>query len=311
MPFQKPKVEPCQAIISKLSIIWGGSLLLAAPELLLWRLLQETVSLPALPTHMQHNQLGATLIATLGAGPEKIKVDVCVREPPAELSDTVYSLVLTYHEARRWWFLGCYICLPLLFSLACDLLSRHISAQQPPQTPQGRRGRSRSSSASSSLSCPKRKPPPPRREHRLRSTVMALAVLHVACIAPESLCSIVLTSVSDYVGAQLLALALPALGLMGQFLLFFRCAATPSLMLFLCRSLGQAFIRCCCCCRECVPDGDSSPSFSTSTTVTSTSPSPTSLSPSGKDEFKPVLPQEATLCQGQLNSPSVAFGTPC
>lgn len=304
---QKPRVEPCQSIISKLSIIWVGSMLLAAPELLLWKLLQETVSLPTVPSYMQQNQLGGTLIATLRTQPEKIKVDICVREPSVELSDGIYALVLTYHEARMWWFFGCYICMPLLFSLACDLLTRHILAQQQPPKDNGRKVNSRSSSTSSSASAPKKRQPP--RERRLRSTVMALTVLHVACNTPESICSIVVTYVSHYVRADLLTPALPALGLIGQFLLFFRCAATPLLMLFLRRSLGQAFVDCCCCCcDECVSDGDSSPSLTTSTAVTSASPSPTSLSPSSKEEFKSILPKEPT---GQLSSPPVGLGTPC
>ncbi|CAF94844.1 unnamed protein product, partial [Tetraodon nigroviridis] len=34
-PLPKAKVEPCGALASKLSVIWVGSMLLAAPELLL------------------------------------------------------------------------------------------------------------------------------------------------------------------------------------------------------------------------------------------------------------------------------------
>uniref|UniRef100_A0A8P4KJH6 G-protein coupled receptors family 1 profile domain-containing protein n=1 Tax=Dicentrarchus labrax TaxID=13489 RepID=A0A8P4KJH6_DICLA len=247
-PLQTPKVEPCQSILSKLSVIWVGSLVLAAPELLLWQLLQETVSLPTLPN--------------------KFKVDVCVREPSAELPDSIYSLVLTYHEARMWWFFGCYICLPLLFTLACDLVTRQVLSQRVPQKPGGEKVTSRCSSSSSSSSATKKKQHV--REQRLRSTVMALTILYIACNLPESICNITLAYVSDHVSAQLPALVLPALGLIGQFLLFVRCSATPVLLLFLCRSLGQAFMDCCCCCcEECLPDGNSSSSSSASTTATS------------------------------------------
>lgn len=300
-PPHKPKVEPCRSILPKLSIIWGGSMLLAAPELLLWKLVQETVGPLAPPAYLQQNQLGGTLISTLRTRPETLKVDVCVREPSVELSDSVYSLVLTYHQARAWWFLGCYVCLPLLFSLACDLLTRQVSAQRL-LPPQDHHRSSRSSSASSSLW----------RERRLRSSLMALAGVHAACSAPESLASIVLSSVSKPVRVEVLGWALPALGLLGQLLLFLRCALTPMLMLSLCPSLGQAFLDCCCCCcEECVPDGDSAPSFSTSTTVTSSSASPTSLSPSSHHEVKPVLPTAPTLREGRLTSPSGGLGTPC
>uniref|UniRef100_A0A672GLM1 G protein-coupled receptor 37 like 1a n=1 Tax=Salarias fasciatus TaxID=181472 RepID=A0A672GLM1_SALFA len=271
-PHQTPKVEPCHSILSKLSVIWVGSMVLAAPELLLWQLLQETV-------------------------------DICVREPSAALPEGVYSLVLTYHEARMWWVFGCYLCLPLLFTLACDLVTRQVSAQRLPQKPGADKATGRCSSSSSSSSS-------------LRTTVMALTTLYVACNLPESVTNIVLAYVSAPASAALPALALPALGLTGQFLLFARCSATPALLLCLCRSLGQAFMDCCCCCcEECLPDGSSS-SSSASTAATSTLSSPTSLSPcslspAGKDEtVTGVLPPEPAACGG-LKDSSAAIGTPC
>uniref|UniRef100_A0A8C3AG92 G protein-coupled receptor 37 like 1 n=1 Tax=Cyclopterus lumpus TaxID=8103 RepID=A0A8C3AG92_CYCLU len=183
-PFQAPRVEPCQSILSKLSVIWVGSMVLAAPELLLWQL-----------------------------------VDVCVREPSETLPEAIYPLVLTYHEARMWWVFGCYLCLPLLFTLACDLVTRQVLAQRLPQNPA---------------------------EQRLRSTVMALTALYVLCNLPESVCNIALAYVSVHVSAALPALALPALSLIGQFLLFARCSATPVLLLFiqqtLCELLEQFFL---------------------------------------------------------------------
>ncbi|XP_035517674.1 G-protein coupled receptor 37-like 1, partial [Morone saxatilis] len=147
-PLQTPKVEPCQSILSKLSVIWLGSLVLAAPELLLWQLLQETVSLPTLPSDLQQSQPGGSLMAAFRARTDKLKVDVCVREPSAELPDSIYSLVLTYHEARMWWFFGCYICLPLLFTLACDLVTRQVLSQRLPQKAGGEKATGRCSSSS-------------------------------------------------------------------------------------------------------------------------------------------------------------------
>ncbi|XP_051271563.1 G-protein coupled receptor 37-like 1 [Dicentrarchus labrax] len=314
-PLQTPKVEPCQSILSKLSVIWVGSLVLAAPELLLWQLLQETVSLPTLPSDLQQSQPGGSLMAAFRARTDKFKVDVCVREPSAELPDSIYSLVLTYHEARMWWFFGCYICLPLLFTLACDLVTRQVLSQRVPQKPGGEKVTSRCSSSSSSSSATKKKQHV--REQRLRSTVMALTILYIACNLPESICNITLAYVSDHVSAQLPALVLPALGLIGQFLLFVRCSATPVLLLFLCRSLGQAFMDCCCCCcEECLPDGNSSSSSSASTTATSnlsspTSPSPSSLSPSSKEETKSMLATEPAVCYDRAKDSSTAIGTPC
>ncbi|XP_042365619.1 G-protein coupled receptor 37-like 1 [Plectropomus leopardus] len=315
-PLQTPKVEPCQSILSKLSVIWVGSMVLAAPELLLWQLLQETVSLPMLPTDQQQSQPGASLMAAFRARTDAFKVDICVREPSVELPESIYSLVLTYHEARMWWVFGCYLCLPLLFTLACDLVTRQVLGQRLPQKPASDKLTSRCSSSSSSSSSTKKKQHT--REQRLRSTVMALTVLYVICNLPESICNITLAYVSVHVSAALPALALPALSLIGQFLLFVRCSATPVLLLCLCRSLGQAFMDCCCCCcEECLPDGNSSSSSSASTTATSnlsspTSPSPTSLSPSSKDEtMKSLLATEPAVCYDRAKESLAAIGTPC
>lgn len=316
-PLQTPKVEPCQSILSKLFVIWVGSMVLAAPELLLWQLLQETVSLPMFPSELQQNQPGGSLMAAFRARTDKLKVDVCVREPSAELPDNIYSLVLTYHEARMWWVFGCYICLPLLFTLACDLVTRQVLAQRQAQKPSSGKGTSRCSSPSSSASSSAKKKHQGR-EHRLRSTVMALTILYVSCNLPESICNITLAYVSDHVMAALPALTLPALGLIGQFLLFLRCSASPVLLLFLCRSLGQAFMDCCCCCcEECLPDGHSSSSSSAaSTTATSnlsspTSHSPSSPSPSGKEEMKRMLMAEPAVGHDRAKDSSIGLGTPC
>ncbi|XP_071350362.1 G-protein coupled receptor 37-like 1 [Trachinotus anak] len=316
-PLQTPKVEPCQSILSKLSVIWLGSMVLATPELLLWQLLQETVSLPALPVELQQSRAGGSLMAAFRAGTDTLKVDICVREPSVELPESIYSLVLTYHEARMWWFFGCYLCLPLLFTLACDLVTRQVLAQRLRQKPEGGKATGRCSSSSSSSSSTKKKPHV--REHRLRSTVMALTILYMTCNLPESICNITLAYISDPVSAALPALALPALGLIGQFLLFVRCSATPVLLLCLCRSLGQAFMDCCCCCcEECLPDGNSSSSSTVSAAATSTlssptlsSPSPSSLSPSSKEEtMKSVLATEPAAYDRVKDSPA-AVGTPC
>nr|XP_061785728.1 G-protein coupled receptor 37-like 1 [Nerophis lumbriciformis] len=296
-PHRRSRVEPCRSILSKLSVIWLGSSVLAAPELLLWQLLQETLGTPADP---QRGQVGGSLAAAVRARADALVVDVCVREPSETLPESVYALVLTYHEARTWWMFGCYVCLPLLFTLACDLVTKRASEPGPVKAASRRSSSSSSCASSSSLKKKKRRG----RELRLRSTVMALAALYVACNLPESVCNITLAYVS------VPALVLSALGLVGQFFLFVRCSATPVLLLCLCRSLGQAFMDCCCCCcDECRPDAKSSASASASTAATSTlssptphSPSPSSLSPSGKEDAVKV---EVTY------DSSSAIGTPC
>ncbi|TNN56763.1 Prosaposin receptor GPR37L1 [Liparis tanakae] len=291
-PSRAPRAEPCRSILSKLSVIWVGSLVLAAPELLLWRLLRRP-----------------------GDSSAAFTADVCVREPSAALPEAVYPLVLTYHEARAWWMFGCYICLPLLFTLACDLVTRQVLAQRPGAGGGKVTGRCSTSSSSSSSSSKKTKQHT--RERRLRSTVMALTGLYALCSLPESVCNIALASVSAHAAAALPPAALPALSLAGQLLLFARCSATPVLLLCLCRALGQAFVDCCCCCcEECLPDGGASSaasSASASTTATAashassspTSPYPTSprpSAPSPSETMKRLLAPEV--------SPA-AIGTPC
>ncbi|XP_057702322.1 G-protein coupled receptor 37-like 1 [Corythoichthys intestinalis] len=236
----RPAPESCHSILSKMSVIWLGSLTLAAPELPLWRLRQEAAA-----------------------------ADVCEREPSERLPDGVYSLVLTYREARAWWMLGCYVCLPLLFTLACDLVTRRVSANRPVETV----SRRSSSSASSCISSPTKKKHHHHQRHRrqpqLRSIVAWLTALYVACNIPDSICSITLTYVEVPAGVT------AAASLAGHFFLFARCAATPVLLLCLCRQLGQAFLDCCCCCcDECRPDAaPPSPSAASSPTTMSLAPS--------------------------------------
>lgn len=286
-PQQNQKAEPCGSILSKVGVIWVGSMVLAAPELLLWRLLQESVSLAPPPSDPQRGRGTASLMAVLRGGGEALKVDVCARSPSPDLPDRVLALVLTYQEARVWWMFGCYLCLPLLFTLACDLVTRRVSSQRLPRKP----------------ACPKLPAPSPSssakkqqgREQRLRSVVMAMALLYAACNLPHGVGSVVLSYVSAPV------LVGPALVLAEHFLLFLRCAATPLLLLSLCRTLGRAFADCCCCCcEECLPDSASSSSSSTTATSalsSPTSPSPTSLLSPGRSGAEP--------------DPAEAVGTPC
>ncbi|XP_066559165.1 G-protein coupled receptor 37-like 1 [Amia ocellicauda] len=208
-PKSRP-VEQCQSILAKLAVIWVGSMILAVPELLLWQLDQDTSPLT-----------GAL-------------VDACAMKPAASLPESVYSLVLTYHDARMWWYFGCYFCLPVLFTLTCQLITRRISNV-------GKKPEARGS---------------PRKHEQadgqLNGTVVALAVVYGVCALPENVCSIALAYLSAEVSAPTAAL----LFLINQFFLFFKSSVTPVLLLCLCKALGQAFMDCCCCCcEECGVDG--------------------------------------------------------
>ncbi|KAL2090529.1 hypothetical protein ACEWY4_012792 [Coilia grayii] len=286
----KPRlVEPCQSILSKLSVIWVGSLVLAVPELLLWQLQQEVAPASGLP------------------------VDSCVRRPSVELPESVYSLVLTYHEARMWWSFGCFYCLPLLFTLACHLLTRHV-AEEARQAGVGRPlSSSTTSSSSSSSSSPKRQQRR-RRERQLTHTVLALATMFAVCGLPENAANITLA----YAGFEVSTATLALLQLIGQFLMFARAAATPVILLCLCRALGQAFMDCCCCCcDECLPDrassstsSSSSSTHSTAATATSSS-SPTSSVPEDKLKIVSGMTPAILFDKAKDNSSILALGTPC
>ncbi len=272
------QVEPCQSILAKLSVIWMGSLILAAPELLMWRLEQEVSPRTGLP------------------------VDSCIQQPSVTLPETLYSLVLTYHEARMWWTFGCFFCLPLLFTGACQLLMQHVAEENAKSI----RPSSSSSSSSSASSSSKKKQ---RRERQLTRTVVALASVYAVCSLPENVWNFVLAYADVEVGVATRAL----LALIGQFLLFFRAGTTPILLLCICSSLGQAFMDCCCCCcDECLPD----PSASTTSSSTNATAISSSLS-------SPVSVQEEKLKIVSGTSPAVFFdkakdgpaeliiGTPC
>ncbi|XP_041946538.1 G-protein coupled receptor 37-like 1 [Alosa sapidissima] len=293
-PQPRPRmVEPCQSILAKLSVIWVGSMVLAIPELLLWQLQQDVAPASGLP------------------------VDSCVQRPSVELPESVYSLVLTYHEARMWWYFGCFFCLPLLFTLACQLLTRHVTeeARQAASTAAGRPlspSTTSSSSTSSSSSSPKRQQQR-RRERQLTRTVLALAVVFGVCGLPENATNITLA----YAGLEVSVATLALLQLIGQFLMFARAAATPVILLCLCRALGQAFMDCCCCCcDECLPDrssssaSSSSSSHSTAATAT-TSSSPTSSVPEDKLKIVSGTTPAILFDKAKDNSSILALGTPC
>ncbi|EHB03750.1 Endothelin B receptor-like protein 2 [Heterocephalus glaber] len=195
-----PKVRPverCQSILAKLAVIWVGSMTLAVPELLLWQL-------PAAGT-----------------------VDSCVMKPSASLPESLYSLVMTYQNARMWWYFGCYFCLPILFTVTCQLVTWRVRGP-PGRKPECRAGKH--------AQC----------ESQLSSTVVGLTVVYALCTLPENVCNVVVA----YLSPELTRQTLDLLGLVKQFSTFFKGAITPVLLLCVCRPLGQAFLDCCCCCCE-------------------------------------------------------------
>ncbi|XP_053560725.1 G-protein coupled receptor 37-like 1 [Bombina bombina] len=195
-PSPRP-VERCQSILGKLAIIWLGSLTLALPETLLWQITYERSHLPG------------------------VVHDTCIMQPAPNLPPVLHSLILTYQQARMWWFLGCYFCLPLLFTTTSLLVTlRIIGASKDTRHSQCQR--------------------------QLSWLVAALATVYGICTLPENITNILVTYTNLDIPRDLMTL-------ITQFFLFLKCAVTPVLLLCLSKPLGQAFLDCCCCCCE---DGD-------------------------------------------------------
>ncbi|XP_067096070.1 G-protein coupled receptor 37-like 1 [Osmerus mordax] len=234
---QQPKarrVERCRSVLLKLLFVWVGSMVLASPELLLW-------------------QLSQAVSPTTGA-----LVDSCSIHPTSPstlpLPDSLYSLLHSYHQARMWWYFGCYFCLPVVFTLLCQLATCHVTndANAAAASSASQRGHGDRSPSK------QQKQQVQQVERQLSCTVLALAVVYAICTLPENVCNIVLAYTATSVSENTAAL----LALINHFLLFFKASVTPVLLLCLCKSLGQAFMDCCCCCcEECQPAGSgSSPS---------------------------------------------------
>nr|XP_056701015.1 G-protein coupled receptor 37-like 1 [Euleptes europaea] len=218
-------IEHCHSIIAKLAVIWIGSMTLSIPELLLWQLAQDTSPISGVVT------------------------DYCTMKPSQDLPESVYSLVLTYQNARMWWYFGCYFCLPILFTVTCQLVTRRISGTEKTDCRGAKHGQ-----------C----------ESQLNCTVIGLTVIYGLCAIPENVSNIVVAYLSPDLAKQTLDL----LGLVNQFFLFFKSSVTPVLLLCLCKPLGQAFMDCCCCCcEECGQEAASSDGGSDGKTKTEMSSS--------------------------------------
>ncbi len=216
------RIERCQKVLAKLAVVWIGSMVLASPELLLWQLHQVT------PSGLSD------------------QVDTCIMSPYPDLPESIYSLIINYHDARMWWYFGFYFCLPVVFTLLCQLATCHVSGGSGSST---KRPEERSPSKKLKLQHAQQI------ERQLNCTVMALAVVYGVCTLPENVCSLTLAYTPIQVSEEMTSL----LALINQFFLFFKSSVTPVLLLCLCKSLGQAFMDCCCCCcEECQPSNSSS-----------------------------------------------------
>lgn len=216
------RVERCRSVLLKLLLVWLAALLLSSPEIFLW-------------------QLSQAVSPSTGR-----LVDSCTITPSSPLSlylpDSLHSLLLRYHQGRMWWCFGCYFCLPVLFTVLCQLATRNVNSDY--------------SSAQKQRNHDDRSSNQKRQQHQaverqLNCTLLALAVVYGICALPEHVCNITLAYTHITVSEDTATM----LALLHHFLLFFKSSVTPVLLLCLCKALGQAFMDCCCCCcQECQPN---------------------------------------------------------
>ncbi|XP_040915668.1 G-protein coupled receptor 37-like 1 [Toxotes jaculatrix] len=216
------RVERCRSVLLKMLLVWLASLLLSSPEIFLW-------------------QLSQAVSPSTGR-----LVDSCTITPSSPLSlylpDSLHSLLLRYHQGRMWWCFGCYFCLPVLFTILCQMATRNVNSNNSPAQKQ-RNHDDRSSN--------QKRQQHQAVERQLNCTLLALAVVYGICALPEHVCNITLAYTHITISEDTATM----LALLHHFLLFFKSSVTPVLLLCLCKALGQAFMDCCCCCcQECQPN---------------------------------------------------------
>ncbi|TNN38993.1 Prosaposin receptor GPR37L1 [Liparis tanakae] len=200
------RVERCGAVLLKLLLVWLAALALAGPELFLWQLT------PGRPR------------------------DACTVTPASPLSlllpDSLHSLLLRYHQGRMWWCFGLYFCLPVLFTVLCQMATRNVNSDS--SSAQKQRGHDDRSSD-------QQRQRQQAAERRLNGTLLALAALYGVCALPEHVCNVTLA----YAGAAVSRDTAAMLALLHHFLLFFKSSVTPVLLLCLCKRPGIAKLRPC------------------------------------------------------------------
>ena len=137
-------------------------------------------------------------------------------------SDVCCSLL----QGRMWWCFGCYFCLPILFTILCQMATRNVNSD--------------SSSTQKQRSHDDRSTNQKHQQHQalerqLNCTLLALAVVYGVCALPEHVCNITLAYANISISEETASM----LALLHHFLLFFKSSVTPVLLLCLCK-VGQA-----------------------------------------------------------------------
>ncbi|XP_077586032.1 G-protein coupled receptor 37-like 1 [Stigmatopora nigra] len=206
------RVERCRSVLVKLVVVWVAAMLLASPELFLWQYARATA-----PT-----------------APDSCSISVSA---PSSLllPDSLHSLLHKYHQARMWWTFGCYFCLPVLFTILCQMATRNVHSdsssahkQRSHDDPSSNHKRHHHQALERQFNC----------------TLLALALVYSICALPQHICNIMLAYTNITVSEE----TATTLALVHHFLLFLKSSITPVVLLCLCKALGRVFVDCCCCC---------------------------------------------------------------
>ncbi|XP_061604054.1 G-protein coupled receptor 37-like 1 isoform X2 [Phyllopteryx taeniolatus] len=206
------RVERCRSVLVKLVVVWVAAILLASPELFLWQ-----VARTAPPATADSCSISAS------------------SPPSLLLPDSLHSILHRYHQARMWWTFGCYFCLPVLFTVLCQMATRNVHSdsssthkQRSHDDPSSNHKRHHHHALERQLNC----------------TLLALALVYTICVLPEHISNITLAYTHVTISEDTVAM----LTLLHHFFLFLKSSITPVVLLCLCKALGQVFMDCCCCC---------------------------------------------------------------
>lgn len=165
-----------------------------------------------------------------------------------------------------WWTFGCYLCLPVLFTVLCQMATRNVHSDSSSTYKQR---------SHDDMSSNHKRHHQKAQEQQLNCTLLALALVYTICALPEHICNITLAYTHITISVDTAA----TLALLHHFLLFLKSSVTPVVLLFLCKvgnmiylkitqlhicvytqlceylhsvygpqALGRVFVDCCCCC---------------------------------------------------------------
>lgn len=139
-----------------------------------------------------------------------------------DVRQSEYFFCSSLFQGRMWWCFGCYFCLPILFTILCQMATRNVNSDS--SSAQKQRNHDDHSSS-------QKRQQHQAVERQLNCTLLALAVVYGVCALPEHVCNITLAYTHITVSEDTASM----LALLHHFLLFFKSSVTPVLLLCLCK----------------------------------------------------------------------------